>query len=864
LLALSDNVADQSTFIELKSLTPAIKRETLLEIGQYNLQAANLASHSIAYSSSLSYLKMGLSCLRYLYTDEDELWKNKYELAFTLHKSLASTYETLGDIENSSVEIDLLLQRANNKIDLGNIYAMRIRQLNQLTRGVEAVEVGREALKIFGINIPEGTAEILQLSQGEVAKVETWLNNVLEESKDRDIIQHLVESLPKENDDEKLVIFNIMCAAVVSGFLADPVFFTLIVPLALQTATSNALTPEGPIAFCFMAVLLISMSKPRLGTVCGELGMRLSREVFPNSLPQKTNVLHVYHVFVLPWYRPLREMEPISRELYAIGQECGELQFPGYMSTMLITNNFYRGDTFDQQLAEYPKYEAYVLKTKNIVSSYFFPALRLVIGTLIGTRDCFDSTTFTGIERDLESMTNPYAYATFEILKLTVKYIIDDDAYDDFETYVRASWEKSKAVSSLLPFITSLYTNIIHAFIDSLLLVRLLSLTKDKELDIKAEMNEKIDQHVKNLEMWAELCPSNCKNKLLLVRAERCAYIQDKPIEALQLYDQSLEFARKEGFTQEVALAFELAGKYAHSNSVNTVAHTYLKSALKTYWKWGAVRKVNLMLKRYSFLQDPRKKTSHQVVDSSEKLSLVRKKNVEDNKETKSGSDTNTTVSMPSAAFDLENVMRASEIISSAINMQDLLINIMKTIMETAGASHGAVIVNNKVEAQCDNADQRTVSVMNSLPLDSWPHGCQPAIDYVSRTREPLVIANALEDQQYGFVSSHPYIVTNQVKSLLVMPVLRNYELKAVLYLENNLIENCFTMERINVLRVLTGQMAISIENSRYFTEQLKAAEEVAKLQHHRVLEAQLYRRKQEEFIDRKTYTACTNIRYLS
>ncbi|KAL0488543.1 hypothetical protein AKO1_015771 [Acrasis kona] len=82
------------------------------------------------------------------------------------------------------------------------------------------------------------------------------------------------------------------------------------------------------------------------------------------------------------------------------------------------------------------------------------------------------------------------------------------------------------------------------------------------------------------------------------------------------------------------------------------------------------------------------------------------------------------------------------------------------------------------------------------------------------------------------------------------MPVTHQNELRAILYVENELATDCFTSERINVLSILTSQMAISLQNSRSFKEQLKI-QQVAEFQRGRAQEAEIYREKQEEFIDR-------------
>jgi GAF domain-containing protein len=83
------------------------------------------------------------------------------------------------------------------------------------------------------------------------------------------------------------------------------------------------------------------------------------------------------------------------------------------------------------------------------------------------------------------------------------------------------------------------------------------------------------------------------------------------------------------------------------------------------------------------------------------------------------------------------------------------------------------------------------------------------------------------------------------------MPVTHQNTLKAILYVENNLMSNCFTEERIDTLSILTTQMAISLENSLSFKTRLQALEELAEVQRVRAHEADLYRKKQEEFIDR-------------
>jgi diguanylate cyclase (GGDEF)-like protein len=62
-----------------------------------------------------------------------------------------------------------------------------------------------------------------------------------------------------------------------------------------------------------------------------------------------------------------------------------------------------------------------------------------------------------------------------------------------------------------------------------------------------------------------------------------------------------------------------------------------------------------------------------------------------------------------------------------------------------------------------------------------------------------------------------PYIVQRRPKSILCVPIIHKRKVSGILYLENNLATNAFTKERLGLLRMLSSQAAISIENARLY-----------------------------------------------
>ncbi|NEP15250.1 MAG: GAF domain-containing protein, partial [Symploca sp. SIO2C1] len=63
------------------------------------------------------------------------------------------------------------------------------------------------------------------------------------------------------------------------------------------------------------------------------------------------------------------------------------------------------------------------------------------------------------------------------------------------------------------------------------------------------------------------------------------------------------------------------------------------------------------------------------------------------------------------------------------------------------------------------------------------------------------------------------YIQQYQPKSILCCPLLNQGQLSGIIYLENNLTTNAFTPDRLEVIKLLSSQAAISIENAKLYSE---------------------------------------------
>jgi signal transduction histidine kinase/CheY-like chemotaxis protein len=102
-------------------------------------------------------------------------------------------------------------------------------------------------------------------------------------------------------------------------------------------------------------------------------------------------------------------------------------------------------------------------------------------------------------------------------------------------------------------------------------------------------------------------------------------------------------------------------------------------------------------------------------------------------------------------------------------------------------------------------------------------------INYVAHTQEILLVDDATDETNFA---SDAYIIQRQPKSVLCIPILNQGKLIGILYLENNLTVKAFIPDRVEILKLLSSQAAISIENARIYNKlEQKVKERTAELE---------------------------------
>ncbi|WP_428563889.1 MAG: diguanylate cyclase domain-containing protein [Solidesulfovibrio sp. DCME] len=99
--------------------------------------------------------------------------------------------------------------------------------------------------------------------------------------------------------------------------------------------------------------------------------------------------------------------------------------------------------------------------------------------------------------------------------------------------------------------------------------------------------------------------------------------------------------------------------------------------------------------------------------------------------------------------------------------------------------------------------------------------GREPALptnflNYCARTGKSVTRSSVTGREIFN---NDGYFVSKATKSAMALPLIHSGSLKGMLYLENDLVEEAFTPRHQQVLGLLSSQIAISIENAKFYKE---------------------------------------------
>jgi histidine kinase len=170
---------------------------------------------------------------------------------------------------------------------------------------------------------------------------------------------------------------------------------------------------------------------------------------------------------------------------------------------------------------------------------------------------------------------------------------------------------------------------------------------------------------------------------------------------------------------------------------------------------------------------------------------------------------------------DVLSLMKANEAITSEIDYDRLLIRLLEITVENAGAQRGVLVLQEDHEYFVMGASD--VGRLRE-PLATTTRCPAQMIRYVARTGLVTVLESG---QRRSSFREDRYFDTHTVRSVLAAPLVRQGEVRGVMYLENNVVDGAFGDDRLEAIRLLLGAAAIALENAALYSAQRQYADQL-------------------------------------
>jgi diguanylate cyclase (GGDEF)-like protein len=522
------------------------------------------------------------------------------------------------------------------------------------------------------------------------------------------------------------------------------------------------------------------------------------------------------------WFEPL---DAVLDQARTAREEClhlGDLPTASMASFPCVVLTFETAATLDEVIAEADASITLSAQTGNLLSLTCFTVLRNFCRAAAGPRPgTTDDATDGGDPAQIEGMA--------AAVPLVAEYLhlfraIEAGLRSDHEAMAAHAPEAYRLAQGLPGLIFGQLTALPYG----IHLGNRLRAT-DPSDPIRAQVLSELDDVLARVRARAQDQPENLLHMVRLLEAERAWALGDHEV-ARRAFDASLVGLRQTPRPWQLALVARRAAEFHTDQGAEHTARLHRVLTRHVLVDWGAAGLVAELDRAHPSLNAGLSLTGGQLRATAYASSSSGR-------------------GLTSDAIDMLSVLRAAEALASQTTLSRLHATLVDQLRAITGATTVHLVVRDDHSGSWRVAGATGPgSVPTGHPASepaSSPVSGPVAIDdraierlvpasavrYTLRTGRPVLVDDAVRDDRFA---RDPYFADVERCALLVVPVARAGQLRALLLLENRLTSGAFTADRLDAVVMLTGQLTTALENARLYaslesriaarTEELRAA----------------------------------------
>jgi predicted ATPase/class 3 adenylate cyclase len=745
------------------------------DVAKLNYLAGLQAKRAIAYQPMLNYLSTALKLIN------ESTWESNYQFAFNINRDHLLALVLLRKSEEANTIAKTLLMKAKANLDKAQLYHILIIDAIIRIERTQALDSIQQVLKLFGIKLilnPNTLQLFIKIMQVRW-KMRKFLNG------------SFAENLPVLTNPEIAIVFDILSESYFLFYEKGTSPFVYMILITMELMLRYGKPKSAGFWLTAYAIMIINVYKDIETAIqyC-DIAERYYLSI-PDKYSSATAHLWTSHL-INHWFRPLKKSFELCMQAQQEARESGNVIASLTSMGVHIFNIAAEAKSIDK----YIEYMSIVLRDtqlKEMKSYYDHTELLFLI--------------YVNLKNDRQGMSDRLSdlitqFSTFESFLIYTT----SNKYLSFYYFFKNDDEKS--IDRY--FMWQQFEEKIRYEIFTLEIKAINALSIMRQLPkVDSTLKRKYKKHLKKLfrdvEWGSKYAPMNYLHQYLFLKGYE-EQSNKKYIQALNNYKLAIENAQKGGFILWVALVSELTGDLFIEIGQEKFAISSYRDAYYYYNRYGMMSKVHALISQY-----PEFSTNESSLTTNTLEEYL------------SSSESSTSSGSTSASLDFMSVIKASQAISSEIVFDKLFEKMLHVIFENAGATKAVLIERRKENlfeaASLELIQGEEVFSMINQEIRQSNHISQNIVQYTIRSRESLAIDKAFADDRFN---QDPYIIQNQPKSILCLPILHQDIILGVIYLENNITEGAFTKDRITVLQTLAAQIAISMQNSQYIANMEK------------------------------------------